>query len=203
MAYDDMRGGWKWLTGDMSWEDYGGQWVKRIGKTYRYVVLRFENGKEHDHELPRYMCDAVSVDVSALLEDGRVEDVLKTCGMRLVYEENDCRIYSDSGDEIASLENDEERFRLILVETAVSHGAHAPLGCSASADSYPLRVRAVSRRAADELIRHEEKLEAALNRPVNQVGSTALEYERGDLCSALHRGEDDPRKALLRRIMCC
>lgn len=43
-AFADMRGGWRWLTGDVSWQDYGGKWVKQIGKSRAYVCLSFDNG---------------------------------------------------------------------------------------------------------------------------------------------------------------
>ena len=43
-------------------------------------------------------------------------------------------------------------------------------------------------------------LETARARPVNQIGSTAAEYGRGDLDSALERGPCDMGKQIMRRL---
>lgn len=195
-AWAGMRGGWKRLGGDMSWEDYGGTWVKRLKGTTRYFVIRFENGHEYDPELPLYMCDLLSVDVGALLSDkDRLQSVLRSCGWRMTDE----GIVSDQGDVVAPTDKP-EIMALVLVESAVGCGAYAPMGIEHSAEHRPLNLRALVRREADDLMRDESRVSDALARPVNRVGSTADEYERGDLDSALERGPFDTAKNLMRRL---
>jgi len=195
-AYADMPGGWRWLTGDASWEDYGGSWFKRVKGTRYYVVLRFENGKEHDEKLPTFMCDVLGVDLDAL-PIGSLYASLSCCGMSW-YDE--LTLVSYSGDEIWAVPESPERLDHILVECCVAYGAYAPLGEAAASDHYPLRVRAEARRLGNSIVRDESERERLMKRPVNRIGSTADEYMRGDLSSALHRGPIDATKNIMRML---
>lgn len=49
-------------------------------------------------------------------------------------------------------------------------------------------------------MRDEIVLAASLARPVNKIGSTAAEYARGDIKSALSRGPSTPEQGLMRHL---
>ncbi len=78
---------------------------------------------------------------------------------------------------------------LVKVDCLVSYGCSAPVHTE-SGNSYPLRVRAAARRHAEELMADDDAAEYALNQPVNRIGSTAREYGRGDLDSAMDRWKE-------------
>lgn len=192
-AYADMPGGWKWLTGDMSWEDYGGSWFKPIKGTHHYFVVRYENGHEHDKELPRHMVSVVSVNLDEM-DEKRLNDVLKCCGYRIDGDE----IVSESGDVLAA-RSDSATWDHVLVEAALAHGAYAPHD-DFSGDTRLASLRKQARDSANALIRDAALLKASLNRPVNKIGSTAAEFARGDIDSALNRGPFDDTKNLMRHL---
>jgi hypothetical protein len=202
--YDDMKGGWKWLTGDASWEDHGGQWVKRLKGTKRYFVIRFDSYKDDSKEL-RYCCDVMSVNIAMTHE--QKQQILKCYGHRLVAQHDEqgqilgYAIESESGDVLAGCvaQADLDVQALILVECAVGYGAYAPHH-SFESSHRPLNLRAQGRRAAEALMRDEADLERSLARPVNAIGSTALEYERGDIMAALTRDPDTTQKGILRKM---
>lgn len=76
---------------------------------------------------------------------------------------------------------------LYLVEVLFGYGAKAPL-FSAEAGG-----RVVARRLGRSEARKID-IDAAMDRPVNKIGSTALEYMRGDIFSALGRGVQEGRQ---------
>jgi len=61
---------------------------------------------------------------------------------------------------------------------------------SEAGESYPERVRAAARRAADEMMEDKCATSAALSRRVNKLGATAADFGRGDPLAAL-RGKAD------------
>lgn len=73
-----------------------------------------------------------------------------------------------------------------ILESAVGYGAYAPLGDFSGGNRRALAREA--RRLSRELTDNEDVWVARLNRPVNALGSTALEFARGDFDSALARG---------------
>lgn len=193
-AYADMPGGWKWLTGDMSWEDYGGAWFKRLKGSRTYFIVRYENGHEHDKELPRHMFSVVSVNVGEM-DAKRLGDILRSCGWRA----DNGAIVTDFGDVVAKYD-DLDTWDRVVVEAALGYGAYAPLA-DFNGEKHVLRLRAEARREAETLMRDEDARAERLHRPVNQIGSTAAEYARGDIYSALSRPPETLKKKLLRKIM--
>lgn len=72
------------------------------------------------------------------------------------------------------------------------YGAYAPLSSELGNNAGKLmrEARALSR----ELELDAEAYEAAMDRPVNRIGSTAREYQAGDISSAILRGLGEGRK---------
>lgn len=192
-AYGVLPFGFKWLTGDMSWEDYGGAWFKAIPGTRNYFVIRYENGHEHDKELPRHMVEVKSVDVGAM-GDERANQILSSCGFKIVGDE----IVSDSGDVLA-LRSDVATWDHIIVDAALGYGACAPLDDYSGDTGMRQLVRAACRSAV-AMMNDAVLLKAALDRPVNAIGSTAAEYAAGDITSALSRGPYDTSKQIMRHV---
>lgn len=179
--------GWTDIGCDVNWEDYGGKWGK-VAKDGSVFIIRFENGHEHDPELPKYMCDVQRVDLENLPAK-EVANALRSYGWRVDGED----IISDQGDVVGSRNNP-----LLLAEVCSSYGLYEPLD-SFSSETYARRLRAQARRSAEAFMRDADCLEAALERPVNKLGSTAREYGRGDINSALFRGVG-PEADLMRKL---
>jgi len=210
--------GWTDIGSDVSWEDYGGGWARRATDG-SYFVLDFDNMQEacgsdvSDDDPARYVCEVKRVNLSTLPIANLVA-ALKSVGLRYVMlddkgtlmpagnseGEPDLRlaIVSDSGDVVAT-EADTTHMQLVCIEACVSYGCAEPL-YSATGATRPRNVRADARREAESLMRDAAKLRTALDRPVNKLGSTAEEYGRGDIESALNRGPFDVGKNLMRRL---
>lgn len=75
---------------------------------------------------------------------------------------------------------------LYLALACVEYGAKAPLWGENSGNRRELERAA--KRESRELSNDPDALEAALDKPVNAIGSTAREYARGDIDAALSRG---------------
>lgn len=82
---------------------------------------------------------------------------------------------------------DEAPRELVLVEMLYGYGAKAPL-FSAQAGG-----RVVARRLGRSEARKLD-IDAAMNRPVNAIGSTAREFMHGDFQSAMYRGIQEGRQ---------
>jgi len=87
---------------------------------------------------------------------------------------------------------------LAIAECCHSYGAKAPL------DSWSGNGRTVVRRQARSEAHSllTSGMKAALQRPVNQLGSTAAEFMRGDIFSAMQRGAEagDPSARLMAKV---
>ena len=78
-----------------------------------------------------------------------------------------------------------------LAEICRSYGAHAPLG-SWEGNGREV-VRRQARSEAHMLLHDQDAMTERMERPVNALGSTATEYMKGDLDSALTRGVQEGR----------
>lgn len=204
-----MRG-WKEMTADTSWEDYGGTWTKRgpqkirpfdpKARSGKWYVLRFTNlwdamGMKDAKAsgASQYECDVVLVDldetpISAILP------ALKSSG----YYTRGADIHTIYDQEGHELEPGDD-LNLRIVDACVSYGLFAPLA-SFNGDKRPLNVRAAARRFAVECMKDDAKLNALLERTVNKIGSTARECGRGDALAGLHRLPLTPEKILMRKM---
>lgn len=183
---------WIELCSDVSWEDYHGMWARK-SKGGTWFVLVWTNmwdacGKEEG--LDQYSCEVKSLDLTELSAEN-VASALRSCGFKATDE----GIVSDQGDVISNKPHIMER---ILVETCIQHGYGAPLE-TFTGRVRPKNVRSKARRYAEDCMRDDALHAEALARPVNAIGSTAAEYGRGDVDSALHRG-DSPTHQLMRKI---
>ncbi len=185
----DMSGGWTFLTGDINWEDYGAKWAKKAADGTWFVVS-FTNWEdavgerefaEGGHD--KYIAEVLQV-APAELSEKQIRSALNSSGIDLA-------------------EIEPEHRELALLDAIVGCGTYAPIESfeGKRADS----VRAAARRAADNLMRSPELLEAALDKPVNKIGTTAREFRSGDVMAGLTRysfreGEKDPVKDVMLKI---
>lgn len=178
---NDMPGGWACLSGDVSWEDYGGSWYKKAPDGSYYVVAftnMYEACGERDckrDNVPQFLAEVRRVDLHNM-PAAEVKSALRSYGWKMlengdILEEHASKRLSSPGD---------EGYELMLVGALTDYGIYEPLG-SFDGGSYPLRVRAAARRAAEQLIADHNALEEALNKPVNKLGATAREFGRGDM----------------------
>ena len=195
--YTEMKG-WKYMFGSHHWTGEDAMWVKRLPAKkikrlhYRYsrwMVLRFTDlldagGKEYA-DTP-YECEVRYVDFDDV-PNQMIDSALMSCGWVLKNkgtEDDELLVLVDkhSGALIAEAN---ETVQYLILESLIGYGGGAPL-YTATGKRY-LNVRAEARREAMMFIRDKGAFEAAMDRPVNAIGSTAREYGRGDTDSALHR----------------
>lgn len=87
--------------------------------------------------------------------------------------------------------NYEDIPEIAIAEWCIQYGFAAPLD-QFGGDKYPARILAQAKRCALEYIKDNNALEKALDKPCNGIGSTAREFMRGDLDSAMKRLVLDP-----------
>lgn len=165
--------GWRELCGDVNWEDYGGKWGRQDPSNPRvFYVIKSDNMIEAmgERDVEACGCDVFQAQVVRVdLDDTSsesIESALKCCGL-------DLEDFTGDHD-------------WAIVECLVDYGSAAPMG----EHSHPHRAdvaRASARREVEELIADSEQCEAMLDRQVNAIGSTAREYGRGDMDSAMDR----------------
>jgi hypothetical protein len=154
---------WKFLTGDVNWEDYGGKFYRRVETCFFIItVMNWFDTVGEDEATDEFN---VSVDVCdiAELNDANKKDLLQSCGW-------------DGADEDDPL---------VWAEIMHSYGMKAPLWDANGDDIDSLMSEA--KMEGDALIEDSAEFEERMNRPVNAIGSTAREYMKGDLNSAMDR----------------
>ena len=188
---------WIELCSDVNWVDYHGMWARRA-RDGSWYVIRWTNmydacgeGECKRDGCAQFNCSLVRLDLNDLT-DKQVASALQSCGWQL---EPSGEIISESGDHVAGPGNADP----VLVECCVQYGFGAPI-YDESSDKYPERLRARVRRYAETCMRDAPLLATRLARTVNKIGSTAAEYGKGDLDSALHRGPFDTAKNIIRKM---
>jgi len=86
---------------------------------------------------------------------------------------------------VAECGGDVDMSDFLRVDWLYRYGSYAPLG-EFSGNNYKSLMK--SARARSRELDNEIAEKEAMERPVNLIGSTALEYQRGDLSSAILRG---------------
>jgi hypothetical protein len=178
--------GWTELSGDINWEDYGGKWCYRDpnNRQHFYVIDHVnlidamgerdvEAGGFDTHVSTVYLVDLGDTDPET------VKSAMECCGLDF--------------DDWMNPPTVEER-ELAIVDCLVGYGAAAPMG----EESHPHRAdvaRANARRMVEAIVSNPARREGLLDRPVNRIGSTAREYARGDLDSAMSRARAAYRPA--------
>lgn len=155
---------WIDIGSDVNWIDYGGRWAKHIGGT-RYHVIRFENCEEWGDGATGYHCDLQEVNVTS----DQLADALESCGWK---ELDSARLMPEMD--------------LVKAECLSSYGAYAPLWSESGTNAYKL-IRA-AKRESRLLLSDAKAYQARMDRPVNAIGSTAREYQAGDMLSGVLRG---------------
>lgn len=177
----------RFLTGDMSPEDYGGKWYQQTGPD-TYLVIEVINWEDCcGSDAPEHATHNADLSEVTIADPDANREACRSYGLDLGadgFPEND---YGESMGPLA------------LVEALHGHGSRAPLG------SWDGDYQAVLRRAGKEaarLMQDPDELENALELPVNKIGSTAREYRSGDIASAVLRGlaDGDPRADLMARM---
>jgi hypothetical protein len=192
--YTSMRG-WTYLAGPGWWTGEDAMWARKA-KDGAWFVLRFTDlldaGGKDFKDTP-FECDVRRIHLKELPEK-EVDSALRSCGWEWKKDGDDTILVNDQG----SVMRAGERLTLAAVEMCVSYGLGAPL-YSATGKRW-LHVRAEARREAEGFLKGTSDLDAALDRPVNAIGSTAREYGLGDISSALARGPATREKELVKKL---
>jgi len=200
---EGMRTGWKFLTGDVNWEDYGGKWAKKAWDN-SWWILRFENCEEWGDGATGYSCDIQRIDLLEVPGDTLVS-ALSSCGWAYSQEEQGI-VCSHSDDVVVKFTD--KHFELVLIDCLSGYGCYAPMG-SVTGESYPDLVRAAGHNAADEMMADSVATARALAKPANALGATAADFGCGDplaglrnmaaalLCGELLPTDLEPQEALV------
>jgi hypothetical protein len=200
-----MRG-WTELCSDVNWEDYHGMWARKAPDGSFYV-LKWTNLYDAMGERDclssgalQYECDVKRLALSELSVEDR-QDALRYCGLRLGAYESHLAVLNeyDNSPVVSAAEHGMDTLQLCIVEACIQYGYGAPLE-SFTGNVRPRSIRAEARRYAESLMRDGATLRERLARPVNAIGSTASEYGRGDIDSALYRGPVDTAKGIVRKM---
>ncbi len=165
-------------TGDVSPEDYGGKWYRRVAPgTYQVIELTNMDdacGRDNEGHDP-YVVELSLVDLTTIPLDVQ-HSAMRSCGI----------------DEVIPQDH--------LAIVCYEHGCKAPLE-SWSGRAWSKLLRA-ARSEAHALARDASALAERMDRPVNAIGSTATEYMHGDVTSAILRGVavGDPAAELMLRM---
>lgn len=172
MTQADKLLGKQWrYSGDLDWSGCGGKWYLHTGDRSYHVIefLNWEDacGARDAREIgARYNCSLSLVDLNAI-PDREIERAKQCC---------DFDAWADRID-------DQD---LALAECCYDYGCKAPLWDSNGNNAYALVREA--RAESVTLRRDASAYRERMNRPVNALGSTAGEFMRGDIQSALSRG---------------
>lgn len=143
-----------------------------------FFLLRIDDMWEAtgDEDRPHYNVQVMRVDLKEV-SDGDIDNAIQSCSGWATREELE--------EQVAPRLHAE-----VIAEMLASYGQYQPLD---QFDGNRLdRVRAEARRCAEEYMRSTHRLDRALDRPVNKIGSTAREYGRGDLNAPLRRYQREP-----------
>ena len=190
--------GWLDAGGDRSWDDYGGRWLRQERGTGGQTVggvwwwLDFTNmedacGSDHDPD-ELYICEVKRLDF-ADLDDTEIRSAIESCG----YTEDQGFDWYEPGARRTPQQ------WAALAEVCLSYGLGAPMHTE-TGPNRPIIVRGRARREAERLMQDDRATERQLDRPVNKIGSTAREYGRGDINSAMARMTDGPERDIMDRL---
>jgi len=168
--------GWRELSGDINWEDYGGKWgFQDPSNPSVFYVIKHDNMMEYmgedeikENGIDIHVSNVMRVDLSEVPES-ELASAFECCG----FDPDECELSASNLD-------------WAKVECLVDYGVAAPMG-EHSDPSYPERARAAARREVAELIADSAKCNAKLDRPVNAIGSTARDFGQGNIMAGLDR----------------
>lgn len=187
---------WIQLCSDVNWEDYHGMWCKQASDG-SWWVIRWTNmydamGEDEckSNNYPQYHCAVLRLEFPFPFNpDESVIAALRSCGYTWLA----MGLMNDQGEMV-----EDQYVPLVMVECCISYGLGAPMS-EFESDTYPMRLRARARKYAESMMKDSSATKERLQRPVNALGSTAEEYGRGDIDSAMMRGKSEAHK-LMRKI---
>ena len=154
-------GGWTCLE-----DDVDERWVRRAADgSYYFVCVTDMWEATGEEDQARYLADLLRVVLDEVPEDARRSAIVESCG----------------GDPASDVFRSDE----VVAECVRNYGIYQPLGQFSGGDSASLREQA--RRTAEKYMGDADALDERLERPVNQIGTTAREFGRGEVTAGLHR----------------
>ena len=176
--------GFKFATGDVNYLTYGATWYRHVAGTREYHFVTLVNWEDSVSEREarevgsKYCMDLAIVDLDELSQD-RIISAFRLCG----------QTPEEAGG------NDEW-----IADTCRSYGAYAPIASENTSNFHAMfrKLAKESRRITGSAAERRK----VMARKVNKLGSTAAEFMRGDLNSALIRGviAGDKRGLLVAKI---
>ncbi len=166
---------WIDVGSDVNWQDYGGTWARKVAPG-RYHFINFGNWEDmvggDAAGGPTYNCALSEVDLNLIPQD-EVDSAAEFCDL-------------DSWiDDEVDVEVDVEVKLLAIATACHSYGCKAPLE---EWNSHNARKLIADARRLSRSLDDDDLHAAAMERPVNRIGSTAAEYMTGDMSSATLRG---------------
>lgn len=170
--------GFEFAMGDLNYLDYGATWTRQISETCFHFIslINWEDavGEREAAEIGQtYNLSLAEVDL-ALISAEKITRALEFCGQQ------------------------SEQAPLWRAYACLEYGIKAPLE-DENTNNYRRTFQRFTRRSR-ELQTQPSLHQAAMAKPVNRIGSTALEFMQGDMDSALNRMEECPTKSILLKM---
>lgn len=157
----------KFLTGDMNWQTYGGSFVSKKlnnGEFDYWLVLKVDNWNEYERNPKEtYLVSLLSVSPSEAGQD-KLDSAFRCCGL--------------DSDEQAELRKDS----MVQVESLVSYGVYAQLW-TASGNN----LRKLLKVAHEQADIASSLYGFYMDRPQNRIGTDGWEMQRGNITAGLGR----------------
>jgi len=185
MGDDDKFHPFTWCTGDLNWEDYGGVWYRLIGNR-AFHFIEWSPDEESDKGVG--YVQLVEVDLMALPQKN-IRDALRCCGY-VIAEDG---VVNDYDGAVVASWDDTSAMDLLIADCCRTYGCRAPL--SDAHGKAKVRMIRAAIRESKQATASADAHDAAMARPVNRLGSTAAEFMRGDIGSAINRGKEAGDKA--------
>ncbi len=168
MNNDKSIKGFKFLTGDTNYLDYGGKWYRQINDRCYHVInlvnMWDATGEENQ---PKYNIQLEEINLDEISQKN-IDSAISCCGF------DDEQI-----EEVESGKND-----LWLIESISTYGCFAHMG-NWDGNNFKKLFNLASEESYN--LNNERYHESRMNRPVNKIGSTAREMMQGDFTSGLIR----------------
>jgi hypothetical protein len=174
--------------------DETGKWGRKVAHT-RWHVIHSHEWDEDDNPGYKYTVDLSEIDLTDL---ERAQEAARSCGWEIRLNKAGKGLLLEGVPlhiEVpytGVIMDDPKIVVRALVEAMHDFGAKAPLGQWNGNNRGALR-----KLARDESLQLDDPQahEEAMGRPVNALGSTAREYARGDIVSAIKRGVESGNQA--------
>jgi hypothetical protein len=188
MSNLDMKG---WITGcsDSSWENYHGTWLKKVGQTSIWYILKWDNtfdsmGEEEAKKanIAQYQCKVFRLDLNDLTDD-QIDSALNSCGWAR-GEEIDTGVLHvwcpHTGDIVAGMQaiGKECPYEQCLIECCVQYGFGGLLETFTS-NNRPVNLRAKAREFALQCMKDPNLVNGLLDQVGNAIGNTYREMGMG------------------------